>query len=96
MLRSFDYAAAAVDRAMTDSDADGVEQRAYRAREWAERNRDAFCDGYTQGRELTARRAGPAARVRGRQGRLRGVYEARNRPSWLPIPLGADREAGRP
>ena len=32
MLRSFDYAAAAVDRAMTDSDADGVEQRAYRAR----------------------------------------------------------------
>ena len=49
MLRSFDYAAAAVDRAMSDSDADGVEQRAYRAREWSERNSDALLTATRRG-----------------------------------------------
>ena len=45
MLRSFDYAARHL---LADHPADP--QREYRATEWAERNREAFCTGYTQRR----------------------------------------------
>ena len=93
MLRSFDYAArhllAERSHSMGSSES-GEPQLAYRANEWAERNRDAFCDGY-------ARAAG--ADPREQDVLLRAfeldkavyevVYEARNRPSWLPIPLGS-------
>jgi maltokinase len=94
MLRSFDYAAfhqlsqwvPAGD--WTDPDHDS--QLAWRAREWAERNRSAFCDGY-------ALRAG--ADPRGQAALLRGfeldkavyevVYETRSRPAWAAIPLAS-------
>ena len=89
MLRSFDYAAAAVDRAMTDNDADGVEQRAYRAREWTQRNSDALLQSYTQGRELTPDERVLLTAYEADKAVYECVYEVRNRPSWLGIPLGA-------
>jgi len=85
MLRSFDYAA----RALLP-DFPGDAQRAYRAAEWAQRNRRAFLDGY--------------ARASGRDPRTQPVllrafetdkavyevlYEARNRPTWLHVPMTA-------
>ena len=89
MLRSFDYAAAAVDRAMTESDADGVEQRAYRAREWTGRNSDALLEAYTGGRALSADERVLLTAYEADKAVYECVYEVRNRPSWLGIPLGA-------
>ena len=67
MLRSFEYAG---HHRLVET---GYQpQLAYRAAEWTKRNRDAFLDGYAEAagaRPARARRA--AARVRGRQGRLR-------------------------
>ena len=92
MIRSFDYAPRVV--AMTGVGFDlgaEAEQRAYRASEWAARNRAAFLDAYAaqRGEDLgsTARTlldAYLADKVV-----YEAVYEARNRPGWLSIPLAA-------
>ena len=62
---------------------------AFRATEWAERNCAAFLDAYA-GRELTDDESRLlAAYVADKAVYYESVYEARNRPTWLPIPLGA-------
>ncbi|MBL7492955.1 phosphotransferase [Frankia sp. AgB1.9] len=87
MLRSFDYAAQSM--LLERADEPGL---AYRAREWAERNRVAFLDGYqaASGLDLAAH----AVELRAYEldkAVYEVLYEARHRPSWVDIPLGAVR-----
>jgi maltokinase len=87
MLRSFDYAARHL---LLDYRADP--QREYRATEWAERNRDAFCDGYAASSGRDPR--GDAVVLRAFEidkAIYEVLYEARNRPTWLAIPMSAIR-----
>ena len=88
MLRSFSYAAelSRLDRQQAVADEEGLV--ADLAREWASRNRKAFLDGYRDSYEgdldgtlITAYAADKAV--------YEAVYEARNRPTWLSIPLAA-------
>ena len=80
MLRSFDYAAGSV--ALADASLD--------ATAWAAACRTAFLEGYAS----VAGEPGPDATALVRALELdkalyEVVYEARNRPTWLPIPLAA-------
>lgn len=83
MLRSYEYAARHL--------LAGHPHRAdleYRAREWADRNREAFCAGYAgaggldPGAHATLLRAFEYDKAV-----YEVMYEARHRPSWLRIPL---------
>jgi maltokinase len=83
MLRSFDYAA----RHML-VEQPGDNQRDYRAQEWAARNRGAFCAGYSAARGLDPCGDSPLLRAfEADKAVYECVYEARNRPQWLMIPL---------
>jgi len=91
MLRSFDYAAK---RLLVDAPPDP--QLEYRSNEWADRNRAAFCEGYAAGAGwdptgqpelLAAFEADKAV--------YEAVYEARNRPHWLAIPLSTLAKLGK-
>jgi maltokinase len=94
MLRSFDYAAfhqlSQWEHLGNWTDPDHDSQMTWHAKEWADRNRSAFCDGY-------ALRAG--ADPREHAALLRAfeldkavyevVYETRSRPAWAGIPLAS-------
>ncbi|WP_067169314.1 maltokinase N-terminal cap-like domain-containing protein [Microtetraspora niveoalba] len=87
MLRSFDYAArhllAGHPEAATLTD---------RADEWSARNRAAFLDGYSEGGgRINADDAVLLRALELSKAVYEVVYEARNRPTWLPIPLAAFR-----
>jgi predicted trehalose synthase len=80
MLRSFDYAAGSVRLADPSVDATG----------WAQSCREAFLDGYAtvaghhHEAQLTLVRALELDKAL-----YEVVYEAQNRPTWLPIPVAA-------
>jgi predicted trehalose synthase len=80
MLRSFDYAAGSWEQAHPGSSAAA----------WAEAARAAFLDGYAErsGRDPRDDRALLAA-LELDKALYEVVYEARNRPSWLSIPVAA-------
>jgi maltokinase len=74
MLRSFDYAAASVPRPHSAA--------------WAAECRAAFLDGYAGG-ELDAADAGILRAYEADKAIYEVVYETRNRPDWVDIPLRA-------
>ncbi|PKH42756.1 maltokinase [Nocardioides alpinus] len=96
MLRSFDYAPRVVGMTGVGFDLGAeAEQRDYRASEWAARNRAAFLDAYVSQRGADL---GDAARALldaylADKVVYEAVYEARNRPGWLSIPLAALEES---
>lgn len=83
MLRSYEYAARHL--------LDGYPHQPnleYRAREWADRNRAAFCNGYAEAGELDPAEHGTLLRAFEYDKAVYEVmYEAHHRPSWLRIPL---------
>jgi maltokinase len=90
MLRSFDYAPRVVERTVRESEYVGAEQRKFRAGEWAERNRDAFLSAYAGG-DLTVDQETLLSAYVADKAVYEVVYEARNRPGWVDIPLDAIR-----
>jgi maltokinase len=88
MLRSFDYAPRVAAMTAAAPGDEGVEQRAFRAAEWSARNQTAFLEAYA-GRELSQDEHTLLAAYVADKAVYECVYEARNRPTWLPIPLAA-------
>ncbi|MDP9319377.1 MAG: phosphotransferase [Actinomycetota bacterium] len=85
MLRSFDYAAGVTLQGF------GVNsQLSYRAEEWNARNRRAFLAGYVSvaGDEVSAH-SDLLAAFEADKAIYEAVYETRNRPTWVGIPLHA-------
>ena len=94
MLRSFDYAAQSVVKDFQSSD-EAESQITYRANEWLERNRGAFLEGYVERRvehgqgPLTPDEQAMIDAYEADKAVYEVIYEARNRPSWLDIPMQA-------
>jgi maltokinase len=85
MLRSLDYAAH-----FQLAGHDHAEQIMPAARDWARRNQAAFCAGYARAGGADPGKHGILVRALTLDKAVYEViYEARNRPSWLPIPLGS-------
>jgi maltokinase len=95
MLRSFDYAALSVTKGRRRGDVSA--DATARAGKWLARNRAAFLEGYLEGR--TQDRSGQSAPTTAEEAIINAyeadkavyevTYEARNRPTWVDIPLQA-------
>jgi maltokinase len=93
MLRSFDYVPHVVERQVAEDHPEGAEQRAYRAEEWANRNRNHFLTAYAGGEPSDEQRLLLDAYVADKAV-YETVYETRNRPTWVAIPLEAVARIG--
>ena len=94
MLRSFDYVPHVVERTMMEeNDPEGSAQRAYRAEEWAHRNRNHFLTAYAGGTLNEEQQLLLDAYVADKAV-YETVYETRNRPAWVAIPLEAVARIG--
>jgi len=99
MLRSFDYAAhhalGEIPRGPPGEQTTAIRagpRMARRASAWAVHSRRAFCAGYTAAGGQQPRTSPVLLRAfEADKAVYEALYEARNRPDWLPIPLAAVR-----
>ncbi|GAA5150281.1 phosphotransferase [Nocardioides marinquilinus] len=96
MLRSFDYAPHVVEQQQADwtqSDDESLDERRARGLEWAERNQRYFLAAYAGG-DLSDEQDLLVHAYLADKAVYEAVYEARNRPDWVGIPLAGVARIG--